>query len=862
MSELGLHAMSALPHAPLHNPQPHLLHQLQPHSPNSPLPTTTHSDNHTHLHPHPPSSDDLHLKTKALEHSLPTSPPLPPSSLSSSMSPSPLPASLSSSTASSPASTASSESQLSTLPSSPILHDLTPPPHDTVPLPDAVDLPPPSTSPALSPALSAASPPISPLPPADPLSSTTDFASTQRRRGLTVEIPSPSPRPSPATSASSLPPPPQPSSPSSRHLVWMTPSQAKAESKKLKGYRWVAVLPPAAAVAEQRPRLVQGLAAGRSMEEKRQRKEKRWLEDEMQEADAASKGGATPGGRRTSGSSPVKVPPAGAASPAYPSSTQPATPRTAAPVRKLKRQASSPDLSEQPITKSISELELRLRVLKEQEQKLMAENAAQQLTAYGTPQPPAFPPAGAKKRKSAPAPTSTAFAAPETKKSRPAPAEFSVPASPAASPPSFYSSYGPTTPSAAGSSPMMTKKGRSIRTPTHFVSAEPVVLSVDLRRCKTYLEHVMSSKAAQGVFNSPVNYSDPSKPYFAAGYLDTIQGPPMDLGTIKSNLTSGHYDTVDEFAADVRLVWRNAQLFNPQDDWIHKVAVEMSVEFESSLGKIREMADREAARKAQRAQEKADKLAQINTGAATPSDSSSVYDFQAAAPPSSMSEVALQRSSTGPPVRPKARPSVPLSPSLSHLPSSRLSLSSASSSFSSAPRPLAQREKQMLKDDIFKLPPHKLGPVVEIISRSNSNVANADDDEIEIDIDKLDVPTLRELQEYVKRALAPPPKRPGAKPAAPSASARSPSQTTTPRQSPSGSILQSPPRLQTPDRDAVQGLPQSPSAQSMGSAKEEEKARYETDDDSDDSDDSDDEAADGKKTAPPTAFPMTDDAEV
>ena len=217
-----------------------------------------------------------------------------------------------------------------------------------------------------------------------------------------------------------------------------------------------------------------------------------------------------------------------------------------------------------------------------------------------------------------------------------------------------------------------------------------------------------------------------------------------------------------------------------------------------------------------------------------------MYDYQTTPVSSGLSEVGLQRSSTGPPVRPKPRPSLPSSVS-------QLGVSRPSGGFS-AGRPLAQREKQMLKDDIFKLPPHKLGPVVDIISKSNANVANADDDEIEIDIDKLDVPTLRELQDYVKRALAPPPKRP----LKAAQSARSPSQAgqnQTPKHSPSGSILQSPPRLQTPDRDAAPGLPQSP-----GSAKgdSDTRVRYESDEDSSD-DDSDAEEQNGKKATP--AFP-------
>lgn len=37
---------------------------------------------------------------------------------------------------------------------------------------------------------------------------------------------------------------------------------------------------------------------------------------------------------------------------------------------------------------------------------------------------------------------------------------------------------------------------------------------------------------------------------------------PMDLGTIKFNLESNKYATLDEAAADVRLVWSNCMLYN------------------------------------------------------------------------------------------------------------------------------------------------------------------------------------------------------------------------------------------------------------------------------------------------------------
>jgi hypothetical protein len=64
---------------------------------------------------------------------------------------------------------------------------------------------------------------------------------------------------------------------------------------------------------------------------------------------------------------------------------------------------------------------------------------------------------------------------------------------------------------------------------------------------------------------------------------------------------------------------------------------------------------------------------------------------------------------------------------------------------------MSYREKQRLKHDIFKLPQSHLGVVIEIIQHG---MPLADIEEIEIDIDRIHLPTLRDLQRYVKRSLA------------------------------------------------------------------------------------------------------------
>jgi len=480
-----------------------------------------------------------------------------------------------------------------------------------------------------------------------------------------------------------------------------------------------------------------------------------------------------------------------------------------------------------------------LEALKQQQAILLAQQGV-----AATPAP--APAAAGKKRKSTPA----SFSHHDSKKARTP--DFAVPASPSASPnfsATFPSSTAAGSPTIHSSSPQLTRTGRSIRTPTHFSAVDPVTLSSDLRRAKHVVEVLMAYKPAFGVFNVPVNYNDPTKPFYAAGYLEQINGRPMDLGTVKATLSEGGYEGLEDFAADVRQVWRNAQLFNPPDDWIHTVSQECEKIFDQEMARIMEMAQRETERKNKRAQEKelrdAARLANPDAVGSEP-HATDEYGF----PSSSLAEVPMQRASTGPPVRPAARVSM----------AGRVSGGGGAGGGGGSGRALAgkenisSKEKQMLKDDIFKLPPHKLGPVVEIISKSSTSVAG-DDDEIEIDIDKLDVATLRELQEYVKKALAPPP-RSKTKPTGITAAGR---RSTTPRHSPSGSILQSPPRLSTPEREAnVPASPSVASVQSVGSAGASKPIRYESDDDSDD--ESDDEGR--KKALPPVVLLMVDDNEV
>ncbi|ESQ39802.1 hypothetical protein EUTSA_v10000859mg [Eutrema salsugineum] len=60
----------------------------------------------------------------------------------------------------------------------------------------------------------------------------------------------------------------------------------------------------------------------------------------------------------------------------------------------------------------------------------------------------------------------------------------------------------------------------------------------------------------------------------------TVISKPMDLDTIKSKLLKNVYSSGDEFAADVRLTFTNAMLYNPPENSVHKWAKELKESFE------------------------------------------------------------------------------------------------------------------------------------------------------------------------------------------------------------------------------------------------------------------------------------------
>ncbi|KAF5475246.1 hypothetical protein F2P56_007075 [Juglans regia] len=112
--------------------------------------------------------------------------------------------------------------------------------------------------------------------------------------------------------------------------------------------------------------------------------------------------------------------------------------------------------------------------------------------------------------------------------------------------------------------------------------------------CSTILKKLMSHPAGW-VFNKPVDPVALNIPdYF------TIISNPMDLGTIKFKLEKNMYFDTEGFAADIRLTFSNAMLYNPPGNSVHKMAQELNNVFETRWKSFGEKWDYESSKVGQR----------------------------------------------------------------------------------------------------------------------------------------------------------------------------------------------------------------------------------------------------------------------
>lgn len=190
------------------------------------------------------------------------------------------------------------------------------------------------------------------------------------------------------------------------------------------------------------------------------------------------------------------------------------------------------------------------------------------------------------------------------------------------------------------------------------------------------------------------------------GYYETIR-EPRDLGTIKSQIETGHFPDVYAFRDDVRLCFDNCRAFNPVGHPIRKIGDSGSDTFEKKWAQ-REIESQWEIEKRRHA------LAMERLEAEAKTIPDKIKDVDA-----ELQDLAAQAATLGNPLPPGPG------------------------------RAMTFEEKRRLSHMLGTLPGERLARVLEIIASGPSAAALGGDEECELDVDALDSDTLWKLQAYV-----------------------------------------------------------------------------------------------------------------
>uniref|UniRef100_A0A7S2PE54 Bromo domain-containing protein n=1 Tax=Leptocylindrus danicus TaxID=163516 RepID=A0A7S2PE54_9STRA len=92
----------------------------------------------------------------------------------------------------------------------------------------------------------------------------------------------------------------------------------------------------------------------------------------------------------------------------------------------------------------------------------------------------------------------------------------------------------------------------------------------------------MMTKSDTAPFREPVNWRE-----LELWDYPKIIKRPMDLGTVKRKLESTQYETANECAEDIRLIWSNCMTYNQEGSDFYLLAQALSRKFEDRFRKVR-----------------------------------------------------------------------------------------------------------------------------------------------------------------------------------------------------------------------------------------------------------------------------------
>eukprot|EP00300_Choanocystis_sp_HF-7_P043143 c9754_g1_i1.p1 GENE.c9754_g1_i1~~c9754_g1_i1.p1 ORF type:complete len:650 (+),score=97.00 c9754_g1_i1:52-2001(+) len=240
---------------------------------------------------------------------------------------------------------------------------------------------------------------------------------------------------------------------------------------------------------------------------------------------------------------------------------------------------------------------------------------------------------------------------------------------------------------------------------------------------------------------------------------------PMDLSRISQKLTDRMYDTYEQFAADMRLIFSNCLLYNKRDTPYAQAALTLEQAFDSEESKLRSKGKLDNEEKPKMRGNRRKKSAVVHEDVAKLQQQLQMIQNQLQGIhgqhiEQTVWDVAIpktkRKSGGGGGGAPKKRATKrELRPQVGNedLPPTLRFVHSDSESDDE--EPMSYEQKCELSEKINALPGNKLGRVVQIIRDHMPELSDANPEEIEIDIDALDNSTLRHLESYVNSCLPP-----------------------------------------------------------------------------------------------------------
>ncbi|KAJ3151645.1 hypothetical protein HDU86_006064 [Geranomyces michiganensis] len=324
-----------------------------------------------------------------------------------------------------------------------------------------------------------------------------------------------------------------------------------------------------------------------------------------------------------------------------------------------------------------------------------------------------------------------------------------------------------------------TRPKREIHAPARDISnkanGKSRMTELEIKFCSDVLREL--HKKQHAAYNFPFLFPVDPVALNIPHYTDIVKHP-MDLSTMRHKLDAGEYETIEEFAADAKLIFHNCYTFNPPGTDVHKFGQKLEEVFDRKWTE-KASATAHAPRSARASKAKIKTPAQMDdfTDSESDEDESDAKQLQllqqqllAITTQMEMlqekrkrrkrkSMASASHSHLAPPAK---TPKIPKSSRTSKQGSSAYPPSSSKKAIAAKGRKqkgkqndddipsLNYTQKEELSELVSQLPAEKTNQAMEIIRSGSGLPDNIDSGEIELDIESMDKATLWALYNYVK----------------------------------------------------------------------------------------------------------------